>query len=164
MTAEPLAIEDESAGMSERTSAIWQAALLSALGVYVVSLFLNWWNVTVIGKPPFAANINGLANKLGELCLVLAVVAFVASLQAMRSSQEWLHVTRRYLPIALFAFNAVAIAITWRDCYYPFELPVYYKDSHLAGGAYLSIVASIVVLLAALVLDAGGLRALARRT
>ena len=166
---EPARIESGAASSGGRSETVWQLVLLLSLVAYFVFLFMSWWVATYVGgdgAPAMTMHISGITSNLGVICVLLAVAMFIATLQATGSKERWLLNARRHLAIALFAFNALALAVTWRNDFHTYGTGSggLFADSHLGLGGLLAIVASIVILLAALALDAGGLRALSRRT
>ena len=158
--------------MSEWTERDRQAFVLVAACTYLASLFLAWWEVTMIGdssQPDHTMRIDGLgsgagaANKLSELCVVIAVAILVLALAALRSHDRRLPLALRELAIALVIFNALSVLELWRSMTNSFWGPDFFHGGHLAAGAYVAIATSLLVLVSVLVLDVGGLRPLFRR-
>ena len=147
------------------------AFVLVAVCAYVVSIFLAWWNVTMIGdseSPAVAMRIDGMgagygSNRLSELCVVIAVAILVLTGMTLRSSDSRLLLALRHLAIALMIFNALAVLELWRMMKSMFSAPSFYRGSEIAYGAPVAIGMSILVLWAVLVLEAGGVRKLLNR-
>jgi hypothetical protein len=149
-----------------------QVFVFVATGAYLTSLFLTWWEVTMLGdsgqrdyvmRSSALGGIYGATNRLSELCAVIAVAIFVVTATTLRSRDHRLPLVRRQLAIALVIFNALAVLELWRSMADMLSDQDYYRDSHIAYGAYVAIGTSLLVLFAVLVLDAGGLRELFRQ-
>lgn len=148
------------------------AFVLVATCAYITSLFLAWWRFTITGdseNPARTMRVDGLGgdfgstNRLSELCVVIAVSILILSLAALRSDDHRLILALRHLAKALVVFNALSVLELWRAIAGTFSAPDFYRDSHIAYGAYVAIGTSVLVLFSVLVLDAGSVRALLAR-
>jgi hypothetical protein len=163
--------QDVARTMSEWKERDRQAFVFVATGAYLATLFLAWWEITMIGdseQSDYVMRSDGLVgvfgaySRLSELCVVIAVAILVVTATSLRSHDRRLPLVRRQLAIALVIFNALAVLELWRSMTgVPTGLD-YYRDSHIAYGAYLAIGASLLVLFSVLVLDAGGWREIFR--
>jgi hypothetical protein len=124
------------------------AFLVLCAVAYLASLFLPWWTGGVTG---FA-----LTNDLGTLSVAIAIVILVIAGTYRRSSDERLPLLLRQLAIALVLLTVVSVLETWRFVGQGF-------GGRASYGAWVSVGITIVLLISALAVGAGGLGALYSR-
>lgn len=152
------------AAAAERSHRRWTGVLVLALSVYVLSLFTNWWRYSGVSAsgsgvhlPSFfsdqTAHLDGFAG-VGEFCALVAVATLVTARFARHGRDHHLEQIRNMLVTLLIGLTLVNALVAWRQAY---ETSSSLGVTHFRPewGALVALAAILMMLLAALVLNAG---------
>ncbi len=153
------------ASLTERSHRRWTGVLVLALIVYVLSLFTNWWRYSGVGAggsdlhlPSLfsdqTAHLDGFAG-VGEFCALAAVATLVTARFARYRRDHRLEQIRNMLVTFLIGLTLVNALVAWRQAD---ETSSSLRVTHFRPewGALVALAAILVMLLATLVLNAGG--------
>lgn len=150
------------ASPGERSHRRWTRLLVLALIAYVLSLFANWWysspeaSETHIGEPFLlggTTHFEGLEG-IGEFCALAALLTLITAYLARQGKDQLLERLRNTLLGFLIVLTLVNVPVVSRIAHDNFSISIaHFRPDWGALAALLSI---LLMLLATLVLNAGG--------
>ena len=159
------------ASNSERSHRRWTGVLVLALIAYILSLSANWWwysggqagdsskgELTLLNlfSGVTTTHLDGFAG-IGEFCALAALATLIVASLARSGREHRLKRLRNRLVAFLVGLTLVDVLVVWRQTYDVFRFTELSNTrSRPDYGTLATLVSILVILLATLVLNAGG--------